>query len=142
MGQASTARRHEEEPAAAGFLERLGEYRRAARTAVHAAAPVKTRCLALLDLGAAARAEEERTARDWAERAVWEEARDLLGHGEPPPELPGDPYERRARQLRAQGYSRCPRCLAELPGDVELERWAELRRVHREQVEARERAVG
>ncbi|HXF72756.1 MAG TPA: hypothetical protein VNO79_09140 [Actinomycetota bacterium] len=110
------------------FLERLARYREAARTCVRADAPVARRLLALVKVTMLAREEEDPTLRAWAERVVYEEARPLLGDGGPPE--PGDPWERAQRQLRREGYERCPRCWARVATDEELDR-AQLERERR-----------
>ncbi len=138
MNQHSAGVRHGEAPE---LVERVRAYRSAARMAVEAPRDLRVRLLALIDLMRAARREEDRILRCWTERVIYEEARPLLEGGDPPAAVAGDPYERRARALRAEGYSRCPRCLAELPTDLDLARWAGMRRAEIERLEVRERAV-
>ena len=50
-------------------LERVARFRQAARLAVHAPAPVRARCLALMDLMAMVREEADPTVRLWAEQS-------------------------------------------------------------------------
>jgi hypothetical protein len=86
-------------------LGRVREYRRAARTAARReTAPVKKRLLALLDLMNAARAEQDLTVREWAERVVQEEAGEFLGFAEQPASR-GDPQARKHRQLERKASS-------------------------------------
>jgi hypothetical protein len=86
------------------ILDRVREYRRAARMAVQAEDHrFQDRCLALVDLAEAARAESDPTVRLWSERAVWEESREFLGMGDDLPEAPPEPFEAAQRRLRSRG---------------------------------------
>jgi L-alanine-DL-glutamate epimerase-like enolase superfamily enzyme len=123
-------------------LERIRQYRKAARIAVQAEhAERGERYAALIDLAESARAEQDPLVRTWGERVVWEESRIFLGVEDEEPDCPPENYERRARALRAEGYERCPRCLSVLATDRDLERWAAMRRSHVEQLRVREQAV-
>jgi hypothetical protein len=76
-------------------LDRVREYRVAARKIVRADwVPVKRRCLGLLELADAARAESDLTTRTWAERSIWEESKAFLEMEDTDPVLP-------ARRIRA-----------------------------------------
>jgi L-alanine-DL-glutamate epimerase-like enolase superfamily enzyme len=123
-------------------LNRVREYRKAARIAVQADhAELRERYLALIDLAEAARAEPSPLVRTWSERAIWQEAKVFLGIDDGEPEVPPENYERRARALRAEGYERCPRCLSVLATERDLERWAAMRRTYIEELRVREQAV-
>ena len=123
-------------------LDRVAEYRAAARTIVRAEhASVKRRCLGLLELVDSARAEPDLTIRAWAERSIWEEAKAFLGMDDEEPALPPEGYERRQRRLRSAGYETCPNCLARLATEDDLRRWSKLRTDAAELRDAREGAV-
>lgn len=117
-------------------LARVGAYRKAARAAVRADRDLRARLAALLDLARAARAEEDPTTRAWAERDIYEEARPLLEEERPLASSQG--YEAAQRRLRAEGHTRCPRCLNELASEEDLARWARLRREGAEERRRRE----
>ncbi len=125
----------------AEVLARVRRYRQAARMAVEADAPVKVRCLALLDLADAVRDESDLLVRRWAEIAIWEESKTFLGVDDEQQHLVPETYEGAQRRLRAQGYSACPNCRAVLATDVDLERWSRMRRDEISRLEVRERAV-
>lgn len=118
------------------LLRRLAEYRRAARRAATAGAPLRQRLLALMDLAAAARREDDPMLRRWAERVIYEEARPLLE--DPEDGGPGDAWERAQRRLRADGHVLCPTCHSPLASDLTLERFQRRREamVRREAVRA------
>jgi hypothetical protein len=124
-------------------LDRVREYRTAARKIVEAEwATVKRRCLGLLELQDAARAEPDLTVRTWAERAVWEEAKPFLGVGDGEPVAPPRSYEAAQRKLRNQQLERCPTCHASLATEQDFARWARIRKADAERRGAREKAVG
>lgn len=124
-------------------LERVREYRAAARMAVRAEeSPVQTRCLALIDLAEAARAEPDPIVRTWSERAVWEESKRFLGVDDEEHTYPPEPFEKAQRKLRAQGYSSCPTCLSNLATDTDFEIWRNQREDHLAELRRRERALG
>jgi hypothetical protein len=52
-----------------------------------------------------------------------------------------DPLERRHRQMRAEGFAACPRCLSPLSTALEWQAWHELREGAIRELEAREVAV-
>jgi L-alanine-DL-glutamate epimerase-like enolase superfamily enzyme len=123
-------------------LDRIREYRRAARAVVRADhAELGERYAALIDLAEAARAEPDPLVATWAQRVIWQESAVFLGVDDGEPDCPPENYERRARALRAEGYERCPRCLSVLATDRDLERWAAMRRAHYEELRVREQAV-
>jgi hypothetical protein len=122
------------------LLKVVEDYRRATRQVVRADRPHGVRCLALIDLAKAAREEEDLTVRDWAQRAVWVEARPFL-QPDSPPDLPSDPMFAAARKLNAQGMRLCPTCHRPPLLDLELDRiaqstrrWYLDRRIHEEAV--------
>jgi hypothetical protein len=120
-------------------LEDLAAYREATRRIVRdITLDVRGTCQALLNL-----AERAKTAQmpEWARRAVYEEAREFLGVGPVPADIPGDAVEIAARSLRAKGYECCPTCARRLHGDLDFARWRDMRRVELEQTRAREMAA-
>ncbi len=127
----------------ADVLERVREYRLAARLAVRADDHrFQDRCLALVDLAEAARAEPDLTVRTWAERAIWEEAKGFLGMDDELPEPIPEPFEAAQRKLRARGLTSCPTCLATLSDERDWERWHQEREDHLKELRRREGAVG
>jgi hypothetical protein len=122
-------------------LERVREYRRATRFAIEAEATVQARCLALLDLAEAARAEADPLVRTWGERCIWEESKRFLGVDDEEHEFPPTAFEQRVRTLRAEGYSRCPKCWHDLPNEADFERWGRMRAGHIAELRRREEAV-
>lgn len=124
-------------------LERVREYRSAARLAVRAdESSIQARCLALVDLAEAARAESDPIVRTWSERAVWEESKRFLGVDDDEHSFPPEPFEGAQRRLRAQGYATCPSCLSVLASDVDFERWHHQREDHLAELRRREEALG
>ena len=106
------------------LLDRVDEYRRAARRAVEAVeAPLKRRYLALLDLADAARAERDPTLRLWAERVIWSESEVFLLGEEDDIEGP-DRWEEKQLALRRAGETACSRCGSRIatPGDIAMMR--------------------
>ena len=127
----------------ADVLERVREYRRAARMAVDAHDHrYQDRCLALVDLAEAARAESDLTVRTWAERAIWEESRAFLGMDDELPEPVPEPFEAAQRKLHARGLVSCPTCLATLSDERDWERWHHQREDRLKELRRREGAVG
>jgi hypothetical protein len=127
----------------ADILDRVREYRSAARLAVRSdESTFQARCLALIDLAEAARAEPDLTVRTWSERAVWEESKAFLGMDDEEHSFPPEPFERAQRSLRAQGYSSCPKCRSSLATDIEFERWHHQREDHLKELRRREEALG
>ncbi len=127
----------------ADVLERVREYRLAARLAVEADAHrFQDRCLALIDLAEAARAESDLTIRTWSERAIWEEARGFLGMDDELPEPVPEPFEAAQRKLRARGLTSCPTCLGGLSDERDWERWHHQREDHLAELHRREGALG
>ncbi len=123
-------------------LERVRQYRKAARVAVRADhAALSDRYLALIDLAEGARAEPGPVVRRWAELAIWEESRVFLGMADEEHDFPPTHYENRVRALRLEGFDTCPRCLHSLPTDVDFERWRRMRAAHVEELRVREQAV-
>lgn len=127
--------------AADDVLGRIGRFREAARMAVDSGAEVKDICLALLDLADMARAESDPVVARWSELAIWQEAAGFLGVDDEQPTFPPANFEQRTRRLRADGYTRCPTCLHDLPTDADLERWSRMRSARAEQLAARKGAV-
>ncbi len=124
----------------AAVLERVREYRRAARVAVRADEHrLQDRYLVLLDLAECARAEPDLLVRRWAELAIWDESRVFLGVEDEQPQTPPEPFERAQRRLRIEGYATCPKCLSTLASDVDFDRWRQMRAAHIAELEARER---
>jgi hypothetical protein len=124
-------------------LERIREYRRAARMAVQADDHrFQDRCLALIDLAEAARAEPDLLVRTWSERAIWEESKAFLGMDDEEHSFPPEPFERAQRRLRAEGYSTCPTCRSNLATDIDFERWHQQREDHAAELRRREGALG
>jgi hypothetical protein len=127
----------------ADALERVREYRGAARMAVRAdESTVQARCLALIDLAEAARSEPDPIVRTWSERAVWEESKRFLGMDDEEHSFPPEPFERAQRKLRAEGYANCPKCLSNLATDLDFELWHHQRADHRAELRRREGALG
>jgi hypothetical protein len=124
------------------ILERVGEYRKAARMAVEADRDFATRALALLDLADAARAEPDALTARWSELAIWAEAEAfLVGLERKKDAQTGDAWERAQRRMRAEGYETCPRCRSRIASEKELEAM-HLRRLSRiDELERRERAI-
>lgn len=124
------------------ILERVAEYRTTSRRIVSAPSSLKKRCQVLLELVAALADEDDEATREWCRQAIWEESRAFLGLGDPEPAGgPSDPWARKQRAIRAEGFSTCPRCAARIATDEELRRlsvswvrWAQ-------ETSARERAV-
>jgi hypothetical protein len=124
-------------------LDRVREYRAAARMAVRSdESTIQARCLALVDLAEAARAEPDPTIRTWSERAVWEESKRFLGVDDEEHSFPPEPFERAQRELRSQGYSSCPTCLSVLARDLDFEIWRNQRADHEAELRRREGAFG
>ena len=124
-------------------LDRVREYREAARLAVRAdAATFQSRCLALIDLAESARNEPDPLIRTWGERAIWEEAKSFLGMDDEQHDLPGEPFERAQRRLRDQGLVSCPTCRSVLATDADFDRWRRTREQCIADTERREGAVG
>src|SRR5688500_7552548 len=103
---------------------------------------IQTRCLALIDLSEAARAEPDPLVRTWSERAVWEESKQFLGVADEEHSFPPEPFERAQRRLRDEGYSSCPRCLSVLATSDDFERWRHQRADHEAELRRREGALG
>jgi hypothetical protein len=124
-------------------LDRVRQYRRAARLAVRADDQTfQRRCLALLDLADAARGERDPTVRTWSERAIWEESKAFLGVDDEDHSFPPEPFERAQRRLRARGFSTCPTFLSTLATDIDFERWHHQREDHIAHLRRFEGAVG
>jgi hypothetical protein len=131
------------EVAGAEVLERIREYRIAARKIVEADhVNFKDRCLGLLELVDLARAENDVLIVRWAELSIWAEARGFLGIHDEAPALPPEPFEDRQRRLRQDGYERCPHCFSQIATEEELKRWWSLRRAEAERRDIHERAIG
>lgn len=111
--------------AAREVLTRVAEYREAARRAVHADRPLRTKCLALLSLGTLGATEPDATVRPWVESAIWREAAPFLTKRPASPS--GDAYERAVRHLLSRGYVSCPSCRTPLPSEQTLDRWRLIR---------------
>lgn len=123
-------------------LERVREYRRAARMAVRADdATLHSRYLALIDLAEAARAEPGRLVATWSERAIWEESKRFLGVDDEDHLYPPEPYEAAHRRLRARGLVVCPECLSDLATEADFERWHQMRADHIDELRLREEAI-
>ena len=123
----------------AALAEQVVNVRRDARRIVRTDCPVSERLLAMLDLAARVRTEEDRETRSWCERALYEEARPLLD--DVPPGVSGDAYERRQRQLYSEGHAVCPRCLSPVATVAHFARWRTQRDARIVELEIRERAV-
>lgn len=125
-----------------GVLDRVREYRRAARRIVAAEASIQRRCLGLLELQDAARSEPDLTIRTWAERSIWEESKAFLGVDDRDPVAPPRSFEAAQRHLRNRGLDRCPTCHARLATDDDFARWSRIRLADAEQRDAHTKAVG
>ncbi len=101
-------------------LERVGEYHDAARQIVEAHVDTSRRCLGLLDLVDAARAEDDPITRRWSEGAIWSAAEGFL-LADPDAVAVLESWEAAQRRLRARGYVSCPECRAHIATDEELE---------------------
>jgi hypothetical protein len=124
------------------ILDRVREYRRAARLAVDAVDHrFQDRCLALIDLAEAARAESDPTVRVWSERAIWQESKRFLGVDDELPEPVPEPFEAAQRKLRARGLTACPTCLATLSDEHDWERWHHQREDYLSELRRREGAI-
>ena len=124
-------------------LERVREYRSAARLAVRADdSSIQARCLALVDLAEAARAEPDPLVRTWSERAVWEESKSFLGVDDEERLIVPEPFERAQRRLRSEGFETCPRCLSRVATPAEFEVWRNRREDHLAELRRREEALG
>ena len=123
-------------------LDRVREYRRAARKIVEADwVSVHRRCLGLLDLVDAARSESDPTIRRWAEGAIWEESKRFLGFDDGEPVAPPTSFEAAQRQLRNQGLEQCPTCRSRLATDDDFAHWSRLRLADAQRRDIREKAV-
>jgi hypothetical protein len=124
------------------ILDRVREYRRAARKIVEADwVRTHRRCLALLELAERARAEEDLTVRTWSERSIWEESKEFLGVDDGEPIAPPLSYESSQRRLRNQGLEQCPTCRARIASEEEFDHWARLRLAAAERRDIRDKAV-
>lgn len=121
-------------------LDRVREYRRAARMAVEADVEWTTKALALLDVADMARREPDPVTRLWCERVIWAEAEPFL-FDEPIDRTVGDAWERAQRKMRAAGYEACPRCRGRIATQDELEQMALRREQRIRDLEVRQRAV-
>ena len=123
-------------------LDRVREYRRAARMAVEADVPFETKALALLDVADMARKEPDPVVSRWAELAIWAESEMFLLGRDPVKEAGiGDAWERAQGAMRAEGYDACPRCRSRIASTEELEN-LHLRRLRRiDELERRQGAV-
>jgi hypothetical protein len=83
--------------------------------------------------------EPDPTTRLWAERAIWAEAEDFVLGSEP--QTVGDPWGQRQRQLRTEGYSRCPRCFSHVLTPDELAHERVKREVRITELERRREAI-
>jgi hypothetical protein len=123
-------------------LDRVREYRRAARKIVETEwASVQRRCLGLLELQDAARAEPDLTIRTWAERSIWEESKEFLGVDDDEPVAPPRSYEAAQRKLRNQQLERCPTCHASIATERDFDRWGRIRQTDAERRDAHDKAV-
>ena len=123
-------------------LDRVRKYRRAARRIVETDwVSVKRRCLGLLELQDAARAEPDLTIRTWAERAVWEEAKPFLGVDDGEPVAPPMSFEAAQRQLRNHGLEQCPTCRSRLATEDDFARWSRLRLAEAQRRDIRQKAI-
>jgi hypothetical protein len=130
------------ENAGEAVLDQVREYRLAARRIVEIEyATVQRRCLGLLELQDAAREEPDPIVRVWAERSIWEEAREFLGVYDGEPAAPPISYEAAQRRLRHQGVERCPTCHGSLATEQDFDRWARIRRADAERRDARRQAT-
>ena len=128
--------------AAQAVLDRVREYRHAARKIVEADwVSVHRRCSALLELAERARVETDLTVRTWSERSIWEESKQFLGVDDGEPIAPPASYESAQRQLRNQGLQQCPTCRSRLATEEEFVRWSRLRLADAKRRENREKAV-
>lgn len=124
------------------ILDRVREYRLAARKIIEADwVSVHRRCLGLLELQEAARAESDLIVRTWSERGVWEESKEFLGVDDGEPIAPPLSYESSQRRLRNQGLEQCPTCRARIASEEEVDRWARLRLAAAERRDIRDKAV-
>jgi hypothetical protein len=118
------------------------DYRRVARMIVRSGGlTIQERSAGLIELARSAQAESDDALRRWGRRVIWEESREFFGEGDPPPEMPPDPFEHAQRTQRSRGFAVCPTCLAPLASDADFERSHHLRADHRAELERRERAV-
>lgn len=123
-------------------LERVRQYRVAARKIVQADwVSVRRRCLGLLELQEAARAEPDLVVRTWSERAVWQESRVFLGVDDDEPVPPPRSYEAAQRHLRSRGLEECPTCRSALATEDDFARWSRLRLADAERRQIREKAI-
>jgi hypothetical protein len=96
------------------------EFRKAARLIMAAAKPRGERLAALMSLANKAR---QSRAGTLAQMAIWVESMAFIRREPPPtPVQVSDPVEDAVRGLLRQGYGRCPRCLAPLTSERELDR--------------------
>lgn len=100
-------------------LRHIASYRRAARRAASAGAPLARRLSALVGLAREAQHEPDPTIRQWAAQVIYVEARSVIEDASA--DAPGDKWERAQRRLRAEMYVRCPTCESPLATDLELE---------------------
>lgn len=124
------------------ILERVREYRLAARKIVEAGwVSVHRRCLGLLELQDAARAEPDLIIRTWSERSIWEKSKGFLGVDDGEPVAPPRSYEAAQRQLRDQGLQQCPTCRSHIATEQEFDCWSRLRLADSERRDISNKAV-
>lgn len=123
-------------------LDRVAEFRKAARIAVDSPSELRKRLLALIEIMDMARREPDPVVARWSELAIFEESRPLLGMDDEALTVPAEPYSRAQRRLRSQGYATCPECRSSLATEAQLDSWSDLRRAESDRLAMRERAVG
>jgi len=129
--------------AAPEALEKIAEYRRAARLIVEAVhVDYGKRGEGLIKLAAMAAAEVDPVVSRWSQIALWHEARVFCGVNDEEPKLPPESFENRQRRLRlVEGLDRCDRCYSRIADEQDLARWHRLRLAEAERLEAHKGAV-
>jgi hypothetical protein len=119
-------------------LERVAEFREAARKILRSDLTTESRTTALVRLYRKAKAEP------WADLIVgaivaeltWSIDRDDVIERE----SAGEPMERAHRSLRGRGYDRCPECRCELSRELDWSVWRQIREAAESEFWAREGA--
>lgn len=120
-------------------LERVGEYREAARRLLRSDLTIEGRQLAVMRLYEKGKREPfgDLIVRSIVAEVVWSIERDDVDEIR----SAGDRMERAHRSLRARGYARCPECECELSRELDWLGWRSSRDAAEVEYHAREGAV-
>jgi hypothetical protein len=120
-------------------LERVAEFREAARRILRSDLTKESRTTALMRLYA--RAKDEPLADLIIPSVVAELAWSIDRDDVIELKSAGDLMERAHRSLRSRGYARCPECRCELSRELDWDYWRQVRTSAVDEFEARERPV-